>query len=94
MPRWVPSGSSCGGHVLPAMWAGNPCDVVVAPANRNGMKVLADTLDAVMVERPTPTPEEPQHLCADKGGDFDACDSMPVRGSRWAQLSAAHPLAW
>lgn len=50
-----------------------PIAVVVAPANRNDMKLLADTLEAVVVERPQPTPEAPQHLCADKAYDFAVC---------------------
>jgi putative transposase len=50
-----------------------PIALVVAPANRNDMKLLADTLEAVVVERPVPTPEAPQHLCADKGYDYPVC---------------------
>lgn len=50
-----------------------PIAIVVAPANRNDMKLLAATLEAVVVERPEPTPETPQHLCADKGYDFPIC---------------------
>jgi putative transposase len=30
-------------------------------------KLVAATLDAIPVERPDSTPEEPQHLCLDKG---------------------------
>jgi putative transposase len=43
--------------------------VVIAPANRHDTKLLAATLDAIVVERPVPTPEAPQHLCLDKGYD-------------------------
>ena len=32
-------------------------------------KLLAQTLDAIVVERPEPTAEAPQHLCLDKGYD-------------------------
>lgn len=32
-------------------------------------KLLEATLDAIVVERPQPTEEEPQHLCLDKGYD-------------------------
>jgi putative transposase len=46
---------------------------VIAPANRNDMKLVAQTLDAVAVERPAPTRHAPQHLCADKGYDFAVC---------------------
>jgi putative transposase len=52
---------------------GIPIAVVVAGANRHDMKLLADTLDAVVVVRPEPTEEAPQHLCLDKGYDYDAC---------------------
>jgi len=52
---------------------GIPIAVVVAGANRHDMKLLADTLEAVVVERPEPTEEAPQHLCADKGYDYDDC---------------------
>jgi putative transposase len=52
---------------------GIPIAIVVAGANRNDMKLLADTLEAVVIERPEPTAEAPQHLCADKGYDFAIC---------------------
>jgi putative transposase len=43
--------------------------MVIAPANRHDIKLLAATLEAIMVHRPVPTPEAPQHLCLDKGDD-------------------------
>jgi putative transposase len=52
---------------------GIPLAVVGAGANRHDMKRLADTLDAVVVERPEPTEAAPQHLCLDKGYDDDEC---------------------
>lgn len=48
---------------------GGPLAVVVAGANVHDTKLLAATLDAVVVERPQPSEEEPQHLCLDKGYD-------------------------
>lgn len=48
---------------------GGPLAVVVAGANVNDCKLLAQTIDAIVVERPTPTAENPQHLCLDKGYD-------------------------
>lgn len=49
---------------------GGPLSVVVAGANVRDDKLLAATLDAVVVERPEPTEEDvPQHLCLDKGYD-------------------------
>lgn len=43
--------------------------VVVAGANVHDAKLLRATLEAVVVERPEPTAETPQHLCLDKGYD-------------------------
>ena len=43
--------------------------MVVAGANVRDDKLLTATLDAVVVERPEPTEEAPQHLCLDKGYD-------------------------
>lgn len=49
--------------------AGGPLAVVIAGANVHDTKLLAATLAAVVVERPQPTPERPQHLCLDLGYD-------------------------
>lgn len=38
-------------------------------ANRHDSKLLASTLDSVPIERPEPTPDEPQGLCLDRGYD-------------------------
>jgi putative transposase len=46
---------------------GVPLAVAVAGANVPDQKLVAATLDAIPVERPDSTPEEPQHLCLDKG---------------------------
>ena len=35
------------------------------------MKLTAQTLNELMVERPLPTPQNPQGLCLDKGYDFN-----------------------
>lgn len=43
--------------------------VVVAGANVHDTKLLGATLEAIVVERPVPTEEEPQNLCLDKGYD-------------------------
>lgn len=57
---------------------GIPLAVVTAGANRNDMKLLAATLDAVVIERPEPTEEQPQHLCLDKGYDYEECREAAV----------------
>ncbi len=42
----------------------------MSAANRNDMKLAEATLDSIVASRPTPTLEQPQHLCRDKGFDF------------------------
>lgn len=44
-----------------------PLAVAVDGANVPDQKLVAETLDAIPVERPDPTSEQPQHLCLDKG---------------------------
>lgn len=51
---------------------GMPLAVVVDGANRTDMQLAEATLDGLMIARPTPTPEQPQHLCLDAGYDDDA----------------------
>ena len=48
---------------------GGPLAVVIADAHVHDTKLLAATLDAMVVERPQPTPRRPQHLCLDLGYD-------------------------
>jgi hypothetical protein len=48
---------------------GGPLAVVIAGANVHDTKLLAATLAAVVVERPQPSTDHPQHLCLDKGYD-------------------------
>lgn len=44
---------------------------MVEGANRHDMKLAGVTLDALMLQRPQPTPQNPQGLCLDKGYDFE-----------------------
>jgi len=48
---------------------GGPGAGVGAGANGHDCQLLAQTIDASVVERPAPTPERPQHVCLDKGDD-------------------------
>lgn len=48
-----------------------PIGVAVEGANRHDMKLVRATLESIVVLRPTPTEEEPQGMCLDKGYDFD-----------------------
>lgn len=50
---------------------GVPLGLALAGANRNDHKLMRETLEAIPVERPEPTPEAPQGLCLDKGYDYD-----------------------
>lgn len=43
--------------------------MTLAGANVHDTKLLAATIEAIVVERPTPTADVPQHLCLDKGYD-------------------------
>jgi putative transposase len=48
---------------------GGPLSVVVAGANVHDTKLLAATLEAVVVEQAKPTDKAPRYLCLDKGYD-------------------------
>ena len=48
-----------------------PIGLAVAGANRHDMKLVRPTLESIVVERPQPTDEQEQHLCLDKGYDYD-----------------------
>ena len=52
--------------------AGIPLAVVVDGANRHDMKLLAATLDGLVIARPVPPDDAPPHLCLDKGYDYDS----------------------
>jgi putative transposase len=48
---------------------GGPLGLVLDGANRHDTKLLQATIEAIVVDRPEPTPEQPQHLCLDKAYD-------------------------
>jgi putative transposase len=50
---------------------GVPLGAVIGGANRNDHKLMRQTLAAVPLRRPKPTRRQPQHLCLDKGFDYD-----------------------
>ena len=49
--------------------AGGPLAAVVAAANVHDTKLLEQTIEAIVVERPEPSEDHPQHLCLDKAYD-------------------------
>lgn len=58
---------------------GGPVGVTIAGANVPDAKLLAETIEAVVVERPDPE-TEPQHLCLDKGYDNPSGEDAAVNG--------------
>ena len=46
---------------------GVPLAVAIEGANVPDQKLVAETLDAIPIERPKPTAHEPHNLCLDKG---------------------------
>ena len=45
-------------------------------ANRHDLKLLEPTLDSIPIERPEPTPEQPQGLCLDRGYDSESAREL------------------
>ena len=56
---------------------GGPLSIVVAGANVHDAKLLEATLDAIVVERPQPTEEEPQHLSGQRVSILQAVGLPP-----------------
>ena len=46
---------------------GVPLSIIVTGANRHDVTQLEPVLKNIVVERPKPSDDSPQHLCADKG---------------------------
>lgn len=51
--------------------AGLPTSVVVTGANRHDKTQVENVFESMPLLPPCPTPEAPQHFCADKGYDYD-----------------------
>lgn len=49
--------------------SGRPLGVVLAGANVVDFQLLRETIEAIVVPRPRPSPEHPQHISLDKGYD-------------------------
>jgi putative transposase len=48
---------------------GGPLAITIAGANVPDAQLLDQTIQAIVLERPAPEPDYPQHLCLDKGYD-------------------------
>ena len=55
---------------------GRPLAVVVAGANVPDDRLLEATIEAMVLERPEPEPDWPQHLCLDAGYDHVHVDQV------------------
>lgn len=49
---------------------GVPIGLAVEGANRHDMKLVRETIEKMVVDRPEPTEEQPQGMCLDKGYDY------------------------
>jgi putative transposase len=59
---------------------GGPLGSVIAGANVHDTKLLAETIESIVVERPGPTKEGPQNLCLDKAYDNPTGHAAAVSG--------------
>jgi putative transposase len=55
---------------------GIPVGLAVDGANRPDMKMVRETIESIPVERPEPTPDEPQGLCLDLGYAYDEVEEL------------------
>jgi putative transposase len=60
---------------------GGPLGVVTAGANVVEQKLLEATIDAIVIERPEPTEEQPQHMCLDKAFDNPTAEKAATDAS-------------
>lgn len=60
---------------------GGPLRVVLAAANVNDQKLLRETIEAIVIERPEASVEAPQHLCLDAGYDNATGREAAVAGA-------------
>ena len=66
--------------------AGVPLSLIVSGANRHDVKLLALTLDSIVVVRPKASRRRRQNLCADKGyAGHPAAQVMQARACRKGQ---------
>lgn len=49
---------------------GIPIGLAIEGANRHDMKLVQETIENLVIQRPEPTAEEPQGMCLDKGYDY------------------------
>lgn len=72
---------------------GGPLGVVVAAANVNDHQLLEATIEAIVVERPEPTAEKPQHLCLDAAYDNQSSREVVAKHKYTAHIRPARSTA-
>lgn len=65
-----------------------PIALAVAGANRNDMKMVRETIENIIAHRPTPTAEQLQGMCLDKGYDYPEVRDLLVEFGFTAQIRA------
>jgi putative transposase len=67
---------------------GVPIGLAVAGANRNDMKLVRETIESLVLERPVPSEAQPQGMCLDKGYDFNEVRDTLAEFGVTAQIRA------
>ena len=67
---------------------GVPIGLAVEGANRNDFKMARETIESIPVERPEPTPDQPQGMCLDKGYDYEEVRALLVEFGFTAHIRA------
>lgn len=57
-------------------------------ANRHDMKMAETTLSKIVIKRPVPTENEPQHMALDKGYDYPAIEELLEKWGYIAHIRA------
>ena len=73
---------------------GVPVGAVIDAANRNDHKLMRGTIEAILVRRPKPTRRRPQHLCLDKGYDYDEPRALAQEFAFTLHLRSRGEEAW
>jgi putative transposase len=69
---------------------GGPLGTVIAAANVNDQKLLRETIEAIVVDRPKPTPAKPQHLCLDAAYDNETGREAAAAGKYTPHIRGIH----
>ena len=72
---------------------GWPLAACISGANTPDTSLLKATLDAVVVARPMPTAEKPQHLCLDKGYDNAPAEAVVLEAGYVPHIAPIKPSA-